>query len=546
MYYKKFIRNGEIPLIFDVLIKNVEIIDGLTKKSYSGEVAILGDTIEVVAEPKALERATAEKRIDGEGLILAPGFIDIHSHDDLIFFDDPFDSPKLHQGVTTVVTGMCGSSPIPIPHPDSPLFEEIKRTKKSTSINYPWEARDLQEYVQALRECKPGINIIPAVGHGEIRLTAMGYQRRLPSKQELGRMKELLEDALKAGAVGMSSGLVYPPSSYATTEELVELAKIIAHYEGIYFTHLRSEGTEMLESLKEAVHICSEANTPLQIAHFKCLGRDSWGDTETRITFLEEALDEGLSIGWDQYPYTANSTGLISLLPPWVQEDGITTLLKNLKSPAFRREMEEVILNTEDHSWENFYYQAGGFHRIIISEAPGYEEVEGKTIEQLAFDENRSPFSLLFEVLLKTHASASMVTHCMDLEDVERIMVHPLTCIGSDGSPGRGKVHPRMFGTFVRVLSTFVREKKLLSLEEAIAKMTSLPAKRLGLKDRGRIQKGYRGDLVIFHPLLVKDTATYEDPRQYAEGIIHVFVNGKQMIESGELQSPGSGKVLLR
>lgn len=533
-------------MIFDLIIENVEIIDGFSSKRYSGEVALLGDTIEVVAKPKALKESTAEKRIDGEGCILAPGFIDIHSHDDLIFFHDPFDRPKLHQGVTTVVTGMCGSSPIPMPLPLSPLFEEIKMAKENYSLGYPWEARTFLEYTKALKESRPGINIIPAVGHGEIRLAAMGYERRPPKKEELDRMKELLKEALHGGAIGMSAGLVYPPGSFATTEEILELAKIMAPYEGIYFTHLRSEGAGMLEALKEAVHICREASAPLQIAHFKCLGRDSWGDSERRINYLEDAASQGLSIYWDQYPYIANSTGLLSLLPPWAQEKGITHLLKNLASPSFQREIEEAILDTHDHSWENFYYQAGGFDRIVISEAPGYEEVEGKTIAQLALAQNVSPFSILFQALLKTNASAAMVTFCMAHEDVEKIMAHPFTCIGSDGSPGQGKVHPRMFGTFAKVLGEYVREKKILSLEEAVAKMTSLPAQRLGLKDRGRIEKGYKGDLVLFDPARIKDRATYEEPRQYAEGIAHVLVNGELIIDDSALLEKRPGRVLLR
>lgn len=536
--------NREIELNFDAVIKNVKIINGLNEERFAGEVAIRGDFIEAVENPGAFRNARAISVIDGKGCVLAPGFIDIHSHDDMIFWDDAYDMPKLCQGVTTVVTGMCGFSPFPTPS-DAALMENIKRENRRRAENYPWTAGTLEEYALQVRALEPAVNLIPVVGHGPLRRAVVGDGNRSPSSDELDAMKRLLNEALSAGSAGMSTGLIYPPGCYADIREITELAGVVSDYKGIYFTHLRSESAGMPAALEEAARICSDANVALHIGHLKLQGRNSWTEAEKRLSYLEKIKRQGLRISWDQYPYTACSTWLTQLLPPGARKDGTRRLVDNLGRSAFQKKMIDEITRNGDDSWENFYSHAGGWDRIMLGQAPGYEELESRPIAELADENGMDPFSFVFRMIQETHGSASMIVFSMDEADVEKILVHPLTCIGSDGASGSGKVHPRMFGTFARVLGYYVREKKLLSLEEAVHKMTFLSAQALRLKDRGAIKKGYKGDIVVFDPDKVKDKATYAEPRQYAEGIIHVFVNGKAVISGGEVQKERAGRVLL-
>ncbi len=530
---------------FDIIVKNVKIIDGLKNRGYEGEVGLDGDMIKAVGGPGSLGSANAGLSIDGKGAVLSPGFIDIHSHDDIVAWDDAYNEPKLRQGVTTVVTGMCGSSLFPLPRNDASLLDDIKREKKWSGSSYPWTAGTFKEFAAQLQELNPAVNFVPAAGHGAMRIAAMGYSAREPSAGELKAMKCFLEEALKAGAVGMSTGLIYPPGSYARNGELSELAGVLADYGGIYFTHLRSEGVKMEEAFEEAARICSDAAVPLHIAHLKCLGRQTWGQAEKRLSLIEERAGRGLKVSWDQYPYTASSTGLLSLLPPSAQEDGVSGLLDNLKNRTFRERLAGEIAK-KDLSWENFYMYAGGWDRIILSGAPGSEELEGLSIAELAEGAGKDPFPVVFDLIGKTRGSASMVVFSMSDDDVEAILAYPRTCIGSDGIPARGKVHPRLFGTFPRVLGLYAGEKRLLALEEAVRRMTSLPAGVLGLKDRGVIKEGCRGDMVIFNREAVRDAADYAEPRRYPEGITHVFVNGKAVILDGELKAERAGRVLLK
>ncbi len=530
---------------FDVIIKNVKIIDGLGKNRSDGEVGVSGDVIKAVADAGALRNSGAGLVIDGKGCALSPGFIDIHSHDDIVPWDDVYNEPKLRQGVTTCVAGMCGSSVFPLPENNSPLLEDLRMEKKWQGPDYPWTARTLREYALQVEERRPAINLVPAVGHGAIRISVMGYSARPPAADEFEAMKSLLEESLQAGAVGMSTGLIYPPGSYAREDEITGLAGILGDYGRMYFTHLRYEGVRMDTALEEAVRICSAAGIPLHVAHFKCLGRQSWGDAEKRLAFVAEAREKGLKVSWDQYPYTASSTGLLSMLPPDAQRNGIRALLDELKSSSFQKMLIEEI-RKEDMSWENFYIHAGGWERIILSGAPGFEELEGHSIAELAEKSGKPPFQTLFELIGVTRGTATMVVYCMAEDDLERILLHPSTCIGSDGISVRGKVHPRLFGAFPRVLGLYAREKRLFPMEEAVRRMTSLPAGILGLNDRGVIKEGYKADMVIFDYERVRDKADYENPRQYPEGISHVFVNGKAVLADGALRKERPGRVLLR
>lgn len=528
---------------FDAVIKNIKIIDGSGRKRYSGEIGIEGDTIKAAAEPGAIKNVKAGcVVIDGGGSVLSPGFIDIHSHDDAVVWSDPFNEPKLRQGVTTVVTGMCGYSVFPAPE------GALRRPYGSGGVENILCAGtigSLGEYVRRIEECRPGINLIPAVGHGAVRSAVIGYSARCPSRAELEKMKGHLRNSLKDGAVGMSTGLIYPPGSYADTNELKELADLLGEYGGIYFTHLRSEGVGMPGAVEEAEKICSRSKTQLHISHFKCLGVRSWGNAEKRLSLAEKVRDRGLKISWDQYPYTAGSTFLSSLLPSEVYKEGPDKLLEEIENSAFRRKMTEK-MKEDCVSWENFYFISGGWEKIIIADAPGYEELEGASIAESAEKTGEDPFSLVFEVIKRTRAAAVMVVLSMSDEDVERIMKHSSTSIGSDGIPGRGKVHPRLFGAFPRLLGLYAREKRLFPLEEAVHRMTSLPAGTLGLKDRGLIKEGYKADIVIFNPDTVKDTATYSEPRRHPEGISHIFVNGRPVIIDGILGGERPGRVLLK
>ncbi|MCD6084906.1 MAG: amidohydrolase family protein [Desulfurococcales archaeon] len=487
-----------------------------------------------------IDESLGDKVLRADGLVVAPGFIDMHSHDDLVFFKDIANKPKIFQGVITVVCGNCGVSPAPVRRETLDILKSYTGIL-GREVSFDWSTYG--EFLRKLEELDPlGTNFAGLVGHGTLRIAVMGMEARDPTPAELEEMKKLLAQSMKEGAFGMSTGLIYPPGIYSRTEELVELSKVVARYGGYYATHMRNESDAVLNSVAEAIRIGREAGVPVEISHLKVAGRRNWGRMAEVLRMIEKDREEGVDVTADVYPYTAGSTYLAALLPPWAHVGGEERLKERCRNPEVREEMRKFIEERED--WENFVRRAG-WENIVITYSPSHPEFTGKSIAKVSEEVGKDPYELVFDILAEDGTDAGMIVFLMNEEDVEKAVTHPYVMVGTDGLDiGVGKPHPRAYGTFPRLLGRYVREKKALTIEEAVRKMTSLPAQKLGLKDRGLIREGFWADIVIFDPKTVIDRATYENPRRTPEGIKHVIVNGVVEIEDGELTDDLGGKVL--
>jgi N-acyl-D-amino-acid deacylase len=467
--------------------------------------------------------------IEATGLALAPGFIDIHNHSDLTLLADPQAESMLGQGVTTTVVGNCGSSAAPWLGPEGGPAAERMRDEASRGLGVEWAWRGFGEYLQRLQGARPAINVAALAGHGTIRQQVMGLATRAPDAGELRRMKAMLEAALAEGAAGLSSGLVYYPSCYAATEELVELARLAGAAGKLYCTHIRSEAEALLEAVAEAIDICRRAGVSTEISHLKAESRLMWGRLAEALGLIEAARAEGLPVDGDQYPYTAYNSGLDSFLPPEVMEGDWRAVLRSAEGRArMRRAMDEGHPPTWTSSirgmdWGDFFVDETG--------DPGKD---GQSLAAIAEADGKDPYDAFFDLLLAGGPRVEVIGHAMIEDDVRLGLARPDIMVGSDGSAlpydgkiGRGHPHPRNFGTFPRVLGRYARDLKLLPLEAAVRKMTFLPATKLGFDDRGLIREGYAADLVLFDPARIRDTATFEKPHARPEGISWVFVNGR-------------------
>ncbi|MCI2425701.1 D-aminoacylase [Candidatus Acetothermia bacterium] len=528
--------------VFDVILKNAKIIDGSGNPWFWGDLGIANGRIEKIGKIKTEEAVELK---DLKGLVVCPGFIDMHSHSDLPILVNPTAESKVMQGVTTEVIGNCGFSAVPV---TNNIIEHLKEYGDSLAKKLDWNWRSLRDYLDRLN--KISINIVPLIGQGTIRIAVMGFDSKDPTKRELERMKGLLRDALDEGAVGLSTGLIYPPGSFTKTEELIELVKIVKEYNGLYSTHIRGEGGTLVEAFKEAIRIGRESGVRVEVSHHKAVGIQNWGRVQETLELIERAREEGIDITCDQYPYTASSTSLSACLPPWAHEGGGHRLLERLKDPYERKRITEYIERRED--WDNVIRQSNWSRiRIATVNSEKNKNLEGKTLEEIAQVRAKDPFNVVFDLLLEEKGNVSIIIFEIDEDDLRRVMRHPSTMIGSDGScltpkgiMGRGKPHPRNYGTYPRVLGRYVREENILTLEEAIRKMTSFPAQKLGLKDRGLLKEGYFADIVVFDPQRINDRANYEDPHQFPEGIEYVLVRGEIVVEKGEHTGRTPGDVL--
>ena len=531
---------------YDLIIKNGRIIDGTGNTWFQADIGIMGN--EIAAISRTANGMEAKSVLDAAGLVVSPGFIDTHSHDDAYVLIDPQCSQKVLQGVTTDVIGNCGFSLAPLSDAHCNDLRAASALMGGDSLGDGfWSLRAFAHYLEKLDAAPLGINVVPLVGHGTIRIAVIGFDNRVPSESEMAQMKQMTEEAMQAGAFGLSTGLIYVPANYAHTEEVIELARVAAKYNGIYATHMRSEGDYEMQAIDETLKIAREAGLAAHIAHHKVAGRKNWGNSRLTLKAFADARAEGLVVTWDQYPYRAGSTFLPAALPPHIQAQGARQFAEKLKDPAIRRQIRQEIESGEDQPWENLIGGAG-FENIVISAAPRHPDFVGKSIAVIAEMTAKDPFDIYFDLVVEEQMEAGIVIFMMDDDDIERILKDPATMIGSDGVPafGSAKPHPRMTGTFPRILGRYVREKGVITLEEAIRKMTSLPAQTFGLFKKGVLRPGMDADLVVFDPNAVIDNATFEDPSQPPAGIHWVVVNGAVAVEDGKIAGATSGKVLRR
>ena len=520
--------------MYDLIIKNGRVMDGTGNPWRWADVAVKGGVIAKVGS----QLGDAERVLDAEGQVAAPGFIDIHSHSDIPILVDPRGLSKIHQGVTTEVVGQCGNSAAPMNESVKEYREKYARGMVPDDFTFDWTS--MKDYMDRIDRQGAALNIAPVVGHGTVRGNVMGYDNRPPTQEELTEMKRLVAEAMKDGAWGMSTGLIYPPSVYAETPEIVELAKVVAEHRGVYFSHIRGEGATLLDAVKEACEIGHKSNTPVQIAHFKASGRPFWGKTRESLKLVEEYRGRGVDVTFDQYPYTASSTGLTAMLPHWMHEGGAEQMLKQLQDEETRSRLRNEL---------NFHLN---WDEILVTKAKNNPRYTGKYLNEVAEMMGKDPYDTLFDLLVMEDTQVPAVMFGINEEDVQRVMKSPYGMVGSDGSAvcpegvwADSRPHPRLYGTFPRVLGKYVREG-VLPLQEAVRKMTGAPASRLGFTDRGLIREGYKADITVFDPAEVKDEATFTDPQRYASGIAYVLVNGVPVIDRGKFTGALPGKVLRK
>ncbi len=529
--------------MLDLKIEGGLVVDGTGTAGGRADVGVRDETIVAVGD---LSRQAAGRTVHAAGKVVAPGFIDMHSHSDWVLWANRRAEAKIRQGVTTEVVGNCGFSPAPASAEHLDALRGFALTLPA-GLDFRW--RSVGEYLDALEAGGLAVNVVQLVGHGALRVAAMGFARRAPTAAELTRMQELLAEAIEAGAWGLSTGLIYAPGSYATTAEIVALARIAARRRrAFYASHIRGEGSTLLEAVAEAIAIGRQAELPVQVSHIKAAGRPNWGRIAAALGQLDAAVAEGLDVTADVYPYTASSTTLRTLLPDWALEGGVAAMTERLRDAATRAQIRKEL---EAPATGQSLLDRVGWDNVVVASCPSRREAEGRSLAGLGEAWGLDPLDVAFELLLSDGSRARMILFQLDERDVRQALAHPRVMIGSDGSAlapygelGEGKPHPRSYGTFARVLGHYTREQRVLTLAQAVHKMTGLPARRLGLADRGVIRVGARADLVVFDARRVSDLATYEAPHRYPEGIEHVVVNGRLVIRDGEHTGSLPGRVL--
>ncbi|MCX6642615.1 MAG: D-aminoacylase [Candidatus Bathyarchaeota archaeon] len=521
--------------MLDLLIKGGRIVDGAGNPWYRGDVAVKDGSIFAVGDIKS----DAETIIDASRLIVAPGFIDAHSHGDLVLISQPDAKIKIMQGVTTEVVGQDGLGEAPLRDDIVDMWRRyLSGLNGDPEIKWDW--RSFREYLERLENAGPAVNVASLVGHGNIRLLAMGMDNRQPTSSELEEMKRLLETSFQEGAIGLSTGLIYSPCVYAESTELTELCKVAASHKSIFVVHMRNEGDRLLESINEVINIGRESGVSVHISHFKSNGRANWGKAPQALAMVEESRRKGVEVTFDQYPYTAGSTFLGSLLPSWAHEGGLDKLLTRLKDKETRKRLASYLNKEGDEGSPNEW------DRILLTNIQSSRNKlwEGKYIAQMASILGKTPADTVLDLVLEEENAATMATFTMHEDDIRTIMKSPIGMVCSDGIL-LGKPHPRAYGSFPRVVGHYVREG-VLRLEDAIRKMTSYPAQTYKLTRRGILRPGMAADITIFDQDMIEDTATFENPIQYPKGVKHVIVNGIVSVENGVYTGQRAGRILRR
>ncbi len=533
------------PGEFDLIIAGGRVVDGTGAPWFLGDVGVRGDRIAAVGD---LSRAAAKTRINATGLVVSPGFIDLLGQSEFNLLVDNRAASKIMQGVTTEVTGE-GTSIAPM---NDRLFVDQAELYKHFNVAMDWHT--LGEYFRRLEErTRPAINLATFVGAGGLRAYVVGKDDRPATRAELDQMKALVAAAMEDGALGVSSSLQYMPDRFASTDELVELAGVAARYGGVYFTHLRSESGEIMEALDEACAVAERAKIPAEIWHLKTAYKANWGRMPDVLARIEAARARGLDITANQYPYTRAANGLDACLPLWAREGGTARMLARLQTLADRERIKKDMADPASPGWENQWFGSGGGDGVMISDVldPGLRKYEGMTLTAIGKQMGKDPRDAVMDLVIADRANSGVVISIMREDDVVAALKHPLVSIDTDsgakaedGPLSESKSHPRAFGTFARILGKYVRDEKVLRLEEAIRKMTSQPAMRVHLQDRGLLRPGLAADITVFDPATIRDVSTFEDPMHYSVGVRHVLVNGRAVVSDGTITSERPGKAL--
>jgi N-acyl-D-amino-acid deacylase len=545
--------------MYSLVIKNVRVVDGLGNPWYFSDVGIQGEKIAYIGQIEAKE---AQKIVDGKRMVLAPGFIDMHSHSEMIFLCEKQSElleGRIRQGITTEIMGNCGISVSPIRDELKPDME--KSVGWMTPESVPWNWNSMAEFLDLIEKKGVAINVGTLTGHGAIRADVKGFSSGLTSPEETRKMKKILSQTFEEGSFGLSSGLIYAPGMFADTNEFIELGKVVAEYNRILTSHVRGSSETDIDAEKEVIYIGEKAGCRVHRSHYEAFGKENWHKIEITLKMDEEARQRGIDFAFDMFPYTAAMTMMIAIYPPWALDGGWPQFLRRVQDPKTRKKIEYDIETVVPSwptwgpgSWPHNLVKAAGWKNICIGYIPSEKNkhYEGLNLIELAEEVKKSPFEAITDLMIEEKGAVSQlifgVSGDRENEDpIKAIIRHPLGGYATDAVDiGRGKPHPAAYGMYPRLLGRYVREEKLVTLEDAIRRMTSFPANRLGIKDRGIIAEGYVADLVLFDPDRIRDKSTYENPRQFPEGIHQVIVNGQVLFEDGGIKKIRPGKVLRK
>jgi len=531
---------------YDIIIRNGRVVDGSGRPGFAADIGIRGDRIARISRNFALKAAKARREIDARGQVVAPGFIDMLGQSEEFLLIDGRAMSKVMQGVTTEITGE-GESIAPI---NDQILKEQEDFNRKYKLTVDW--RTFDQYFRRLERQGIGVNLGTFVGATQVREYVIGYDNRPPTAAELAKMKAVVADAMNQGALGLSTSLQYVPARFASTDEIVELARIARQFGGIYITHQRSEANAIDESMREVFEIARRANIPAEIWHFKTAYKKNWGRMPEMLGRIAAARRRGLNVTADVYPYIAGSTSLSACIPPWAQEGGTDKMIARLQDMRIRQQLKKEIA-TDSKDWENIYLGSGEASGIQISSVtnPQLEKWQGKRLSEVATAQNKDPLDALLDFIVADHGQTGAIFFMMNEDDMKAALKSPLVSIctdtgarATDGPLSGGRSHPRGWGAYPRILGRYVRDEKLMSLETAIHKMTGMSATKVGLKQRGFLREGYFADITIFDPKTVIDRATFEQPHQYPVGINFVIVNGQIEVDNGQRTPALGGKVL--
>ena len=535
---------SQAPAAFDLVIANGRIVDGTGAPWFRGDIGIKGDRITAVGD---LSQASAARRLDARDHMVAPGFIDMLGQSEMTLLADNRAESKIRQGITSEITGEGGSA--------APVTEATLKDQRAWLDKYKIKVdwTDFRGYFDALRRARPAINLGSFVGAAQVRQVVLGSEEAQPTPEQLRRMEALVEAAMQQGALGLSTSLIYPPGAYARTPELIALARVAARHGGVYASHIRDEANREMEALEEAITIGREAKIPVEIWHLKVAGRANWGRMKDVVARIERARAEGLDVTADMYPYVASGNGLDATVPQWAQAGGVDAMIQRFHDPAQRARILSEIRGGHGGEWDGWKGRPPEDILIVSVLDPSLQKWTGKRLSQVAAEMGKSPEEALIDLVEADRANVFVARFSMNEDDLQYALRRPWVAIdldagafSLDGPFGASKHHPRALGSMPRVIGHYARDLELFSIEEAVRKMTSLPARRMGLSDRGLLRPGLAADVVVFDPEKIRDVATFEEPNVYSEGVEHVVVNGRVVLDGGRMTDERPGRPLTR